>query len=176
MREASSFFLAAMVAAVGFSTVSDAATEPQGGSYVMSGKVTALTASASATCVAKGTSIQGYSYFPGVQGKGKNFTIVILPPTASEAAVVYQFPPMNTFSGSVWRGTLSYLLPPAAVTKDTTFSLAFTAYNASSFTITLETRTSSQGPGPSSSTCTTSYLLNFKLGLPTSLFGVNGGG
>ncbi len=173
--QARSLFLAATMAAVGFSSASGAATEPKGGSYVISGKVTAVTASGGATCIAKGTAIQGYSYFPGVQGKGKNFTIVI-PPTTSAPGIVYQFPPMNTFSGSVWRDTLTYLLPPAAVTKDAAFSLAFTAFNASSFTITLHTTTGSQGAGSSSSRCSNSYLLNFKLGLPTNLFGANGSG
>ncbi len=169
MREARSFIFGAMLATAGFSSVCDAATEPQGGSYVVSGSVTAANSVGGATCIAKGKTVQGYSYFPGLQGKGKNFTIVMLP-TTSEPGIVYTFPPMNRFSGSVWRDTLVYLLPSAAATQDAVFSLAFTAYNASSFTVTLQTRTGSQGSGPLKSACTSSYLLHFKAGLPTNLF------
>jgi hypothetical protein len=169
MRQARSFLFGAMLAIIGFSTVCDAAAEPQGGSYVVSGSVTAATSTGGAICIAKGKTVQGYSYFPGLQGKGKNFTIVI-PPTTSEPGIVYQFPPMNRFSGSVWRDTLIYVLPPATLSQDAIFSLSFTAYNASSFTVILQTRTGPQGSGPVHSTCTSSYLLHFKLGLPTSLF------
>ncbi|HEY3912025.1 MAG TPA: hypothetical protein VGM07_19365 [Stellaceae bacterium] len=134
-REAFPIHFGAILAAVGFSTTCEAADEPQGGSYVVSGNVTAATAVGGATCIAKGKTITGYSYFPGVQGKGKNFTVII-PPASSDPGIVYQFPAMNRFSGSVWRDTLVYLLPPATTTANATFSLAFTAYNANSFTIT----------------------------------------
>lgn len=169
MREAFPILFGAMLAAVGFSTSCEAANEPQGGSYVVSGNVTAVTAVGGATCVAQGKTIKGYSYFPGVQGEGKNFTIII-PPAGSQPGLAYQFPAMNRFNGSVWRDSLAYLFPPATTSARGPFSLAFTAYNTNSFTITLQTRTSSQGSGPAHSTCTNSYLLHFKLGLPTSLF------
>jgi hypothetical protein len=169
MRKVSSLFFVVMMAGVGFGASSYAATEPQQGSYVISGKVTAVTASGGAACVAKGTAIKGYSYFPGVKGKGKNFTIII-PPAAPEPGVIYSFPPMNTFSGSVWNGILTYVLPPAALERNASFSLAFTNYYYSSFWITLQTYTVSQGVGPSGSYCHITYSLNFKLGLPTSLF------
>jgi hypothetical protein len=71
MRKVCSLIFAAIVPGVGFSTASYAAAEPQGGSYVVSGNVTAVTAKGDATCLPQGAAIQGYSYFPGVQGKGK---------------------------------------------------------------------------------------------------------
>jgi hypothetical protein len=169
MYQARSLLLAAMAAGTGFSSACYAATEPQAGSYLISGTVTAVTASGGAVCLAKGTAIHGYSYFPGVQGKGLNFTIVI-PPVSSEPGVVYSFPPMNTFSGSAWYAVLSYVLPPSAVSRNGNFGLEFTTYNASSFTIILQTSTASQGSGPAGSTCLTTYSLNFALGLPTNLF------
>lgn len=158
-----------MMACIGVSAASYAATEPQAGIYVVSGKVTAVAVRGGATCLATGTAVQGYSYFPGVQGKGKNFTIVI-PPVNPKSGIVYSFPPMNTFSGSVWLGLVSYVLPPSVETRGASFSLSFTAYNASSFTILLQTYTVSQGAGPSGSACLTKYSLNFTLGLPTKLF------
>jgi hypothetical protein len=164
MRKVCSLIFAAIVPGVGFSTASYAAAEPQGGSYVVSGNVTAVTAKGDATCLPQGAAIQGYSYFPGVQGKGKNFTIVI-PPTSSEPGAIFSFPPMNAFSGATWEDILSYVQPPSAVTSNANFGLRFTTSNASSFSINLQTLT-----GPFSSSCTTSYVLNFKLGLPASLF------
>jgi hypothetical protein len=143
--------------------------EPQTGSYVISGKVSAVTAEGGAGCLSNGAAIQGYSYFPGVQGKGENFTIVI-PAAGAQPSVVYYFPPMNTFSGSNWFDVLTYALPPSAVTRKGNFGLRFTAYNASSFSIILQTSTSSQGAGPVGSTCLTTYSLNFSLGFPTKLF------
>ena len=169
MHKANSLFLAAMVAGVGCSAASYAATEPRAGSYVISGTVAAVTANGGAACLAKGTTLQGYSYFPGAQGKGKNFTIVI-PPASSEPGIIYSFPPMGTFTGSTWNGTLTYMLPPSAVTENADFALWFNSYNASSFTVTLRTYTFSQGVGPSGSTCITTYSLKFTLGLPASLF------
>ncbi len=173
MLKARSLFFAAMIGGVGLSTASYAATEPQRGSYVMSGKVTAVTATGGASCVATGTTLTGYSYFPGVQGKGNGFTIVI-PPAGSVPGVLYYFPPMSNFSGAAWNDVLNYVLPPSGVVLNASFSLTFTAYTASSFTIILRTLTiaqgSSQSVAPSGSTCHTTYSLNFTLGLPTNLF------
>jgi hypothetical protein len=169
MRKACLLSFATILAGVGLSTTSYAATEPQAGVYVMSGVVTKVTASGGAACVAAGAAIKGYSYFPGAANKGNDFTIVI-PPVGAAPSVVYTFPPMNTFSGNAWYSVLSYVLPPATVQKNGNFGLEFTAYNTSSFSIILQTSTISQGVGPAGSTCLTTYSLNFTAGLPTTLF------
>ena len=70
MRKACLLSFAAILAGVGLSTTSYAATEPQAGVYVMSGVVTKVTASGGAACVAAGAAIKGYSYFPVQQTRG----------------------------------------------------------------------------------------------------------
>lgn len=135
-----------------------AATEPQAGSYVVSGVVDSV--SGGTACGKKGEALAGYSFWPGSKLHGNYFTIVI-PPTASAAGAVFSFPQLSRFTGSVWRDTLTFGVPPSAVTKPERFSLAFTAYNATSFSILLRT---------TAGACANAYTFHFKLGLPSKLF------
>lgn len=135
-----------------------AATEPQIGSYVVSGVVDSV--SGGTACGKKGEVLTGYSFWPGSGVQGKYFTIVI-PPTASAAGAVYSFPQLSRFTDSVWRDTLKFAVPPSAVTKSVRFSLSFTAYNATSFSILLRT---------TAGACANAYTFHFKLGLPSKLF------
>lgn len=161
-------FAAGVALSIGFGGSAHAATEPAPGAYVVSGSVSAVVAGGNATCPTTGTKISGYSYWPGDQNSGRNFTIII-PPVSPLSGVALSFPPLSNFTGQVWTDTLTYSLPPKTRQVEEPFTLAFTAFNANSFSITLKTTIGTQVFG-TGGTCSISYALKFQLGLPSSLF------
>ena len=137
--------------------------------YILSGTIQNVVPGGAAACGTAGTALTGLSYFPGFAAQGRlntqAFTVVIKP-TAGSPAIIYNFPfvpqgPTSDF--------LQYILPPETATSSASFTFNPTGSSNSSLSFTLTTTTGSQLDPAKHGSCTTTYQMTLKKGLPPKL-------
>jgi hypothetical protein len=134
------------------------------GTYNVTGGVVSSSPSNGANCIDPGATIQGFSYFPGSQGGGKNFTVAINP--QGPHSLIVHFPQLIPLDiGQGWTDTADIVLPPSTVNSKGSFSLVLKEASAKSFTAKVTVTFN----GPNQGSCTETYHLVFKKGIPAIL-------